>query len=67
MSGLQGKRWHLFVWDDDNETHSQSTVFAPGKLNKYSLISMSSRPTKRNPVREGFGLTVKAMPVDISE
>lgn len=21
MSGLQGKRWYFFVWDDDNEHH----------------------------------------------
>lgn len=21
MSGLQGKRWYFFVWDEDNEEH----------------------------------------------
>jgi uncharacterized DUF497 family protein len=21
MSGLQGKRWHFFVWDEHNESH----------------------------------------------
>ena len=21
MTGLQGKRWYFFVWDDDNEEH----------------------------------------------
>lgn len=21
MTGLTGKRWHFFVWDDDNEEH----------------------------------------------
>ncbi len=21
MSGLQGKRWYFFIWDDDNEEH----------------------------------------------
>jgi uncharacterized DUF497 family protein len=21
MSGLQGKRWYFFVWDEDNEQH----------------------------------------------
>jgi uncharacterized DUF497 family protein len=21
MTGLQGKRWYFFIWDDDNEDH----------------------------------------------
>jgi uncharacterized DUF497 family protein len=21
MSGLRGKRWYFFIWDDDNEVH----------------------------------------------
>lgn len=47
MSGLQGKRWYFFVWDDDNEEHLYKHKIRPDEAEQVFFNRYIITPNKK--------------------
>jgi uncharacterized DUF497 family protein len=61
MSGLQGKRWHFFIWDDHNESHLSEHGINPWEAEQVFLTDMLLRRIRKNTAPENIELMVDRM------
>lgn len=47
MSGLQGKRWYFFVWDEDNVDHLSEHRIHPGEAEEVFFNRYIITPNKK--------------------
>ena len=47
MSGLQGKRWYFFIWDDDNEEHLGDHGIRPWEAEQVFFNRYVITPNKK--------------------
>lgn len=47
MSGLQGKRWYFFIWDEDNEDHLWQHRISPAEAEEVFFNRYVVTPNKK--------------------
>ncbi len=59
VSGLQGKRWYFFVWDEDNIDHLSEHRILPMEAEEVFFNRYVITPDKKKHAREDTALMAK--------